>query len=152
MDTKQYIAVLLGAGASAAFGVPTMKSMVTEFERVTGLGELKELHAKKDWHQVKLKVKQSDLPNIEYFLHLWYYLFKANSNVIDLEGALSQLEDYRLFMPSNLLDFLSRDPIFVTKYLGDFYSSLKEDEQAEMVFQKMNNRTAELRLIRDYHG
>ena len=132
MDTRPYVTVLFGSGASAPLGVPTMTSMVQQFKRAVRFDELRDLHAKRNReyrilsailpfrssvsllgysesntkmrleHETCVEEVNKQIRLIEEQLYpvyrngyqLSYCLSEAESDCVDIELALSGLEEH----------------------------------------------------------
>lgn len=146
MEKHVYVIALVGSGASVSLGVPTMASMVREFEQSVHFDTLRDLFARKLFDQIQVMEDWLGRDSLRRY-HIWWYLRKADPDSFDVEWALSHLRDHRSFMPSKLLGLMACDPFIIGAYLGGHSPTLTMDEQSAACLHAMEDRTLELRAL-----
>jgi NAD-dependent SIR2 family protein deacetylase len=146
MEKHVYVIALVGSGASVSLGVPTMASMVREFEHSVHFDTLRDLAERELFDQINVV---EDRLGRDYVLRyqIWFYLRKADPDSFDVEWTLSHLRDYRSFMPPMLLHLMSYDPFIIGAYLRDHSPTLTIDERSAACLHAIKERTVELRAL-----
>lgn len=117
-------ALFLGAGASTAFGIPTMKGMVTEFKETLEPGPEKELY----------KLIENKLKNYKYF---------------DLESLITVLQN--IVEPEQVTSDILNDPSihFFIDFIGTGWEKVKADVNFQAEHTR-NDARALLHKLKEY--